>query len=176
LFVNASLHRLGQLDDDLLNDRVEDRGQVADVPVLLHTVGGGSISTHSMVRVNTDSVLHARLLPLDIHQLGLCLHRYQGEGVGAHFIVNNFLSFSADGFGDLITFFLLLDHQTILHIFFLTVSFECWDTNFSFLLHIIYAALFSVVLNTWTMRLWWGVGWWLVVGWSGLVVVNIGFG
>ena len=74
----------------------------------------------------------------------------------------------------LIAFLFLFNNQTILNIFSLTVSLECWHTDLSFLLHIVHSTLLPVILNTWPMGLWWRVG--VVVGWSGLVVVDIGLG
>ena len=71
------------------------------MPVLLHTVGGGSVASWGMVRVYTDGVVCTGLLPLYIHELGLCLHRHKGKGVGAHFIVNDLLGLGADCFGNL---------------------------------------------------------------------------
>jgi hypothetical protein len=76
----------------------------------------------------------------------------------------------------LIAFLLLLDHQAILYIFSLTISLKCGHTDFSFLLHIVYSTLLPVILNTWAMGLWLCVGSWVLVGWSRLVVVDIGFG
>lgn len=176
MLVNAGLYRLGQFYHNLFYDRVQDRGQVADMPVLLHTVGGGSIPSWGVVRVYTDGVIRTGLLPLDIHELGLCLHRHECEGVGAHFIVNDLLGLGADCFGNLIAFLLLLDHQAILYIFSLTISLKCWHTDFSFLLHIVYSTLLPVIFDTRAMGLWLCVGSWELVGWSWLVVVDIGFG
>ena len=74
----------------------------------------------------------------------------------------------------LITFLFLFNNQTILNIFSLTVSLEGWNTDLCLLLHIVHSTLLPVILHTWSMGLWWGV--WVVVGWSWLVVVDIGFG
>ena len=76
----------------------------------------------------------------------------------------------------LIAFLLLLDHEAIPNIFSLTISLECWYTDFRFLLHIVYSALFSVVFDTRAMGAWLCVWWWVLVGWSRLAVVDIGFG
>jgi len=176
LLVNAGLYRLGQFYHNLLDDRVQDRGQVADVPVLLHTVGGGSIASWGMVRVYTDGVVCTGLLPLHIHQLSFCLHRHEGEGVGAHLIVNNLLRLGADCFGYLIAFLLLLDHEAILNIFSLTISLKRGHTDLSFLLHIVYSTLLPVILNTRAMGAGLCVGAGVLVGWSSLLVVDIGFG
>jgi len=164
------------------------------MPVLLYTVGGGSVSSWGVVGVQTDGVISAGLLPLHIHQLSFCLHRHEGEGVGAHLIVNNLLRLRADCFGNLIAFLLLLDHQAILHIFPLTVSLEGWHTDLSLLLNIVHSALFPVILNTramgswlgmslWVgmrlrvgMGLWVGMRLWVMVRWSWLVMVYIWFG
>lgn len=169
LLVNTGLNRLGQLYHNLLDDRVEYWGQVADMPVLLHTVCRCCISSWGKVRVGTDGGISTGLLPLHIHQLGLRLHGHQGEGVGTHLIVSYLLSLCAHCLGHLIAFFLLLNHQAILHLFCLTLSLECWDTHLSLLLHIVHCTLLPVILHPWPMGLWWRVR--LVV-----VVVDIGLG
>ena len=101
LLVNAGLYRLGQLYQNLLGDRVEYWGQVADMPVLLHTVCRGCISSWGKVRVGTDAGVSTALLPLHLHQLGLRLHGHQGEGVGTHLIVSYLLCLCAHCLGHL---------------------------------------------------------------------------
>ena len=103
---------------------------------------------------NTFLDLMTVLYPLSINQLGLGLHHYHGEGVGADLHVLDVMELSANSLGDIVTIIIVFDNNSTCDRFFITVSLECRNTNIFIEFNIVQLT-FVVVHNfdnSWTMR------------------------